>query len=172
MTIIGGFVLICISLAGVVCVCLLSIHLNKNKEYDGFDERQAIAQGKAYRLAFLMLQFYFLGVLIVDMAAGLDWICIQLVVLIGFLVGMLTFDTYCMLTGASLPIGKNPLASALTSGGLAVLWFVQFFGYLDGQTYVPMTGMGAAHWLRLFLGVTFGYRTLGYLIQYLREKRE
>lgn len=178
MMIIGAFVVVLCMLALTAGVCLLSLYFEKHSINKEYDERQELAQGKAYRLAFLVLQIYLLAVLIVEVAVGLEWISIQLVVLTGFMLGTFTYDTYCMLTDAGMPLREKTEKSALLNAVMAVAWFVMFFGYLnlylglDESLGLSLTGKDSNHWIRLYLGVMYAYKALSCLVQYLRNKKE
>lgn len=174
MTIIQAFVLLLGILAVIIGICLLSLFLRKRFPRKDFDERQKLAQGEAYRVSFLMLLTYLIVILALDAAGLLEEVSLQLIILLELVVGLLTYDTYCMFTGASLPVGEAPGKSALVSGGLSLLWFIQFFGYLrlKGSFKSVLSLSDTTHWLRLLMGVAFGYSAIAYCVQFWKEQKE
>ena len=87
----------------------------------------------------------------------------------GIVISSLSFQIYCLLTHASLPLGDKPFRSAITAAALAVMTFARSTPDLPGFV---QEGWGSDFWVRLIVTAFWACMALIYLIDWLREARE
>lgn len=163
----------------LVVFCAVSIWLDKKatarmekaqKEGTGFDERQIIAQGKAYTTSSVTLAVYY-GCLTLFLMECEDYPAnIGVWVGAGLLVGSLVYSIYCLMTDAMLPLDKGMVIGGIGFfvGGVFLLMAV-----LVGNVGKDITMISDAHdWINLISGIWGTAMGVIYLIAYLRDKRE
>lgn len=164
--------LLCL-LAGVgaiFLICWVILWFEKNFASEKYDERQQLARGRAYRAAYCVgIVWIFVSLFYIVFGGDTDGLL--MVLYLGFVAQAMTFDVYCLLTHASLPLSKKPLSSILSYAGLAVIYGINTITGIEiDARYPDKPQMFTLLWLSLV--VLFGTLCVLHLIQYLRDKKE
>lgn len=173
MTIINVILWTVLAILLLVAVCAGVIWLEKKYPGEGYDERQKIARGNAYRLSFWIGFLYFFGL---EIAAILnrEWngasVDLYLLLLFGITLQAIAFHIYCLLTHAALPLSENP---KVTIGGYFLLCAVNLARFTDDfYQELPLTGEESNKWVQMLQALLFFFLALMHLIQYLRREKE
>ena len=157
-------------LAGLVLLCMAVIFVERKRPSEKYDERQMIARGNAYRVSFTVGLFYYLAI-----CAYLTWnvgksgIAAEpyLLVFMGFLIQMMVFHIYCLLTHAALPLGEKSWIAVFSFSVCGALQLLTD----DFAAPLSMVGYDSYALVRLTTGVCFLVLALMHLINlFIREK--
>ena len=159
-------------LALLVAVCLGVVWMEHRFPGKKYDERQMAARGRAWRFSGIVGMVYYLLIFAYFLrcdSRGSFEVAPYLLMFGGIALSSLSFQIYCLLTHASLPLGDKPFRSAITAAALAVMYFVRSTPDLPGFV---QESWGSNFWVRLILTVFWACMALIYLIDWLREVRE
>ena len=159
-------------LALLVAVCLGAVWLERRFPGKRYDERQMAARGRAWRFSGIVGTVYYLLVFAYFLrcdSRGSFEIAPYLLMCGGIAISSLSFQIYCLLTHASLPLGDKPFRNAITAAALAVMSFARRGPDLPGFV---QEGWGSDFWVRLIVTVFWACMALIYLIDWLREARD
>lgn len=101
-------------LFGILVACLVIWAIGRviNRRYGKgrreYDERQKLAQGKAYKWAFFVLLGYLILGSVFDLATGIRWCDRFTFAFIGTLLAVLVFAVLCIVDDAYMPFSENP----------------------------------------------------------------
>lgn len=163
-----------IIIAVVVAACAVAVYLERNFPSKKFDERQHVARGNAYRVSFWVGFAYYL-VLIPYLVMGTyqEWIVEPfLLVVIGFILQMLSFHIYCVMTHSALPLGEKPVPTIISYFLLGISYLAQYLLLKGEGNTVGFSGYESIDGLRLVISVGFLALALIHLIAHLRKEKE
>lgn len=166
--------IITLALVFVVALCVAAVWIEKHYPGEDYDERQKLAKGRAYRLAFWTgLVYYFcVAFFFLSQAEKEKVIEPYLLVAWGLLLQVMVDHTYCVITHSALPLSQKPgmtIVSYLMCGGLQLVNFYQFYMRYGAVSFV---GADSAKWIFLTAGICFYYLVVLHAIQLLRDRRE
>lgn len=90
----------------IVVVILVAISRRRLNRY-AYDERQKLAQAKAYKWAFFVLLGYLLAGSLFDLVTGIRWCDLFTFSFLGVLLSVLIFAILCIATDAYMPFTEN-----------------------------------------------------------------
>lgn len=168
--------LVLVGAAVIPAFSALAVRYDKKREVTIYDERQKLAQGKAYGVAFSVMYLHlavFLGIyawqgMVYDAAVSAAQVSWALAV--GVIVPLLVYHTYCFLTDAALPLNQKPqqmVAAYCFSGVLELLNY-----YMRCWWYPRDAGDRFGGHLWLLMGVSSAYLAILYLMEWRRRRKE
>lgn len=114
-----------ILLIGMTVGCALVIYLSfKAQGKSGpakYDERQALARGKAYRLGFYVLSVYMLANALYYLMTESQWADPVVNAFLGFYLGTMAFVVSCIRNDAYFALNQHPRSSTLLFAVLAAM---------------------------------------------------
>lgn len=161
-------------LAALVLVCFLVILFEKRAPGENFDERQKLARGNAYRVAFWTGAAYF-AVAFAYLSSNEQERAVQidpaLLIYLGLDLEFLVFYIYCMLKRAALPLSGNAVCSAALCGIYGLQNLSRVWALDEGEKLV-FSGTESVLVLRLANAVVFFSIAAMYIISYLWKEKE
>ena len=160
-------------LAAMAAFCALAIWIERKFPGKKYDERQQAARGRAYRVGFLTGEAFFLAAAvwqIFQVGAEKSGPEVYLVLFAGLLLQTMLFHTYCLLSGAALPLGENPLLTIVGCLICALLYGIKWIR--DPVAVLELNGQASARWIDLLVMIAFLYLALTHLIRLLRREKE
>ena len=176
MTVLGAALL----MVGVIClvalICALWVRMDKRRitkleeSGQGFDERQQVAQGRASNFGLMISSVYYSCVTIYLILCKNGEYPLDPLILVasGLFINSLSYNFYCMMTDAVLPLSRKPTGILCFIGGLIGL-FAMVLG--ENEKGIPLTGEGSYQWFILFAFVSNIANAVIYWIAHFREKR-
>lgn len=160
-------------LALVMALCAAAVWLEKKFPGKEYDERQKIAKGRGYRLAFWVGILYYavIGIVLIGQVDGEKTVEPYLLVMIGLMLQAMVDHTYCLFTHSALPLSQNRVVTVFGYVVCGTLQLVQFriWSKRDG---LALVGHGSSPWIWLIAGCCFFYLTVLHVIQALMERKE
>lgn len=163
-----------VAIAVLAAVCAIVVYLERNFPGEKYDERQKVARGNAYRLCFWVGMVYYL-ILIPYLVMGVydEWVVEPyLLVTIGFILQMLSFHIYCLMTHSALPLGEKPIPTVVSYFLLGGMYLAQYLLLNTGGNTVDFSGYESVNGLRLLMALGFCFLAVVHLIAYLRKEKE
>lgn len=156
----------------VLLLCVAVRHYSVGAQSREHDERQILAQGKAYQLSGMVALVYY-GVLAVFLPVGLPNETVKTLLFFGLYVDMIVFATYSVLSDAYVGRSNTEWGAGLGFLVVGVLHLGLFglnLAQYDGV--IPFEGTGAGSFRSIIMGVGFGYLGILLLVKHWRNKRE
>lgn len=163
-----------VAIGVIAVICGAAVALERYFPSKNYDERQQVARGNAYRVTFWVGFVYYLVLLpYLIMGTYQDWLVEPyLLVTIGFLIQMVTFHIYCLMTHSALPLGGKPMSTIVAYSLMGGSYMIQFFAYKYEGSTVGFSGYESTDGLRLMLSVGFLTLAIVHLIAHLRKAKE
>ena len=164
------WMILCI-LAGLAFLCMAVICLERKFPSKKYDERQKAARGNAYRISFSVGLVYYLAIctyLIWQVGKSDIKVEPYLLVFMGFLIQMMVFHIYCLLTHAALPLGEKSWVAIFSYSICGVLQLLTD----DFAAPLSMVGYDSHALTRLAVGVCFLALAVMHLINLFIKERE
>lgn len=159
MSVIGMFILTVIVLAALFGLCHLAVKLQRDFPSEKYDERQKIARGEGYRLAFWTGLVYSVVILIIIGFERLDSDAVVALITSGILVQAMVLHFYGFLTHSALPLGEKPMVSVVCFSIMGVMYLAEYFFLYPS-------------WYQIVYGMCFLTIALLHLITHLRRDKE
>jgi len=157
------------AVALVFGVCALCLHLEKGLPEE-YDERQQVARGKGYRLAFFVGLFYYIGASAYVIIADAPAIASASLIMAGLAVMLMALEFYCVLTHAAVTRWVSPVKAMVgyfLLGGvhlsIAIYRLLMHNGRYESLVW---------QYAYLFISVCFVGIGVAHLVQYLRRGKE
>ena len=167
MTILTGTLLIIGGFLAMGLLCWGLLWLERRAPVEDYDERQKQARGSAYRISFWLGIIYYFCIATFGAMDG-DPNTFSVMVMGGIVVQILAFHLCCLLTHASLPLSRKPMAAVAVCGLFAVKHLTELF--MAGFDFQTPLHEGAL--LKLMCGVSFALLAVIHLIQARLERKE
>lgn len=116
-----GFVVGLISVLVVVAVIVIAIRKLTGAKQCKYDERQKLAQGKAYKIAYAVLLAYLVGASTFDMMLGIRWCDEFTFVMIGVMASIFVYACVCIWNDAYVNINQSPRTIVLILLGVGLI---------------------------------------------------
>ena len=151
-------------------VCAIYRWAHKHRSEEKYDERQYIARGNGYRLAFFLGLFYYAGAACYMVIADATPIASAAITMAGLAVMVVALEIYCLMTHAAVARWVSPTQAMV---GYLLLGGVHFGIALyrltaDRQRYKDVSWKYAY----LFVAVCFLCLGISHLIVFLRRDKE
>lgn len=159
MSVVGLFVLTIVALAVLFGLCHLAVKMQKDFPSEKYDERQKIARGEGYRLAFWTGIVYYVVAMIVIGFEDLDSFPSVTLITMGILVQAMVLHFHGFLTQSALPLGEKPVVSIVCWSIMGVMYLVEYFFLYP-------------NWYQIVYGMCFLTMALLHLINHFRRDKE
>lgn len=159
MSAIGMVVLTVIVLAALFGLCHLAVKLQKDFPSEKYDERQKIARGDGYRLAFWTGIVYYVAIMIAIGFEDLDSFSSVTLITMGILVEAMVLHFHGFLTHSALPLGEKPMISIVCWSIMGVMYLVEYFFLYPS-------------WYQIVYGLCFLTMALLHILSLLRKEEE
>ena len=165
-----GFALMVAALAGI---CFLTLWLRKVFPSTRFDERQKIARGDAYRFAFWVGFWCYVGVTMIMIRNVEHEPVVEPYLLMCAVMGIqaIAFHMYCRITGSALPFDEKPLVPCIGYAFIAAMNLWQCF-HRGLPEKLSLLGTETDIWVNLIPGLFFGTVSVMYGISMLIREKE
>ncbi len=169
MTILEMLLWILGGLGVIVLICKAALWLERYFPGEEYDERQKIARGNAYRVYFYVSIIWLLLGLCLWIWLEEEWL-FQFFAL-GIQIQIMTFNIYCFLTHADMPLSSKPKVMIRGNAAMAVYFWIQTVIAVRQNAQWPEKAPISALF-RLSIAVGFAFMAILYLIQHLRDQKE
>jgi len=183
MSIWNALIYVLCAVGVILLLCWLVLFVERKLPWPQYDERQRIARGNGYRMAFIIGVIYFIGVSHFLWIQGNDEpvISTRLLVFIGLALQIMSFHIYCLLTHSALPFDEKPTFPIIAYLALGLweimsVWSSVTYGRDFGQTLLPdgmvFVGYASTVWIELIMAVCSLSLAIMYLTRALRKEKE
>ena len=150
-------------------IYLLNKRLGFRREYD---ERQRLAQGKAYKAAFFTLLCYLAGYGIFDLLTGIRWCDSYTGAFVGVILSVTVFAIICIREDAYVSYKENPKISLVILSVIGAINLVPGLVGLGKPNYFLTDGMLNSHVINLLIGAMMIGLCLAMRVRVCRNRRE
>lgn len=166
-----GFIL------GVLVALLLVgvVFFATGRRYQGgrqYDERQKLAQGKAYKLALFTLIAYLAVGGFFDLMTGIRWCDLFTFVTIGLLLSVMVFAATCIRLDAYIPFSQNAMRTVWITGAIGLMNLITGVINLAIPGYIIVDGILTYRCVNLLCGILLVGISLATLIRARRASRD
>lgn len=118
---IWGFVFGIVSAGLLIALIAIVVRKLTGGKKCRYDERQKLAQGRAYKAAYMVLLVYLMGAGIFSMATGIRWCDEFTFGMIGVLLSISVYACLCIWNDAYVNVNQSPKGMILMLGGIGVM---------------------------------------------------
>lgn len=144
------------------------------RRYQGgrqYDERQKLAQGKAYKTAFFTMIAYFAAGGMFDLMTGIRWCDLFTFASIGLLLSVWVFAVVCIRLDAYIPFSQNAMRTVWITGAIGLINLIIGVMNLTIPGYMIVDGMLTYHCVNLLCGIILVGLSLATLIKARRANK-
>ena len=151
----------------------LVIRVFKKKLFcNEYDERQKLAQGKAYKWSYFTLLGYLLLGGLFDLATGIRWCDLYTFVFMGVFLSLAVFIVLCLQMDAYVSFRQRPKQAVLVLLVIAAMNLIPGIINISTPGVLIADGMLTYHVVNPLLGLLLLISALSVWFRYRREQRE
>ncbi|MCR4721490.1 MAG: hypothetical protein K5655_07175 [Lachnospiraceae bacterium] len=170
-----GLVLMLVALAATVATFVIFGRQNKESENtngSGFDERQVLYRGKAFKYSFIVMSVYYALYAVIVSLCGEGFGSEELMIFIGLEIGLVFCYVYCILHDAFVAVNRSFAFIVILDLICLIIQLVSYFRERAEGALLVENGKLTSTGLPLSLAVSFGVILIALLVRKHYQKKE
>ena len=171
-----GLVLMFVALAAMIVTTFVMFgRQNKgrgNTDGSGFDERQVLYRGKAFKYSFIIMSAYYAIYAVIVSFCGEGFGAEELMIFIGLEIGLVFCYVYCILHDAFVAVNRSFAFIVIMDLCCLTIQLISFFRERAQGALLIENGKLTSTGLPLSLAVSFGVILIALLVRRHYQKKE